>query len=99
MQRKRTPMQTITPYLYYEDVDAALKWLARAFGFKKFGPRMTGRDGRTNHAAMKLNDGLVMMGCPGSKYKNPKRLGHETQCLLINISNVDAHFDRAKKAG
>ena len=27
----------ITPYLLYEDVDAALKFLSRAFGFKEYG--------------------------------------------------------------
>lgn len=29
----------ITPYLYYEDVNAALKWLTKAFGFKPYGTR------------------------------------------------------------
>jgi PhnB protein len=92
-------MQTITPYLYYEDVAGALKWLAKAFGFKKFGPQMKEPGGKTNHAAMKLKDGVVMMGYPGPKYKNPKRLGHETQCLYIEVKDVDAHFERAKRAG
>jgi uncharacterized glyoxalase superfamily protein PhnB len=67
-------MQTITPYLYYEDVDAALEWLARAFGLEECGKRFTGPNGKTNHAAMKLNDGVVMMGGPSGSYRNPKRL-------------------------
>ena len=28
----------VTPYLFYEDLDCALKWHAKAFGFRKFGP-------------------------------------------------------------
>ena len=40
-----------------------------------------------------------MMGCPGSKYKNPKRLGQATQSLYVNVDNVDKHFQRSKKAG
>ena len=40
-----------------------------------------------------------MMGCPGPKYKNPKKLGSATQLLYINIDKVDEHFARAKKAG
>ncbi len=40
-----------------------------------------------------------MMGYPGPKYKNPKRLGQATQNLYVNADNVDAHFERAKKAG
>src|SRR5687767_6223693 len=92
-------MQTITPYLYYEDVDAALEWLAKAFGLEESGKRFTGPNGRTNHAAMKLNDGVVMMGCPGTDYRNPKRLGQATQCLHVMVSDVDERFERAKKAG
>ena len=89
----------ITPYLYYEDVARALKFLSRAFGFLKSGPQMRRPDGSINHASMKLGKDFVMMGDPGPKYKNPKRLGHLTQCLYVNVKNVDAHFARAKKAG
>ena len=90
---------SITAYLYYADVARAMKFLARAFGFRKYGPQMRRPDGKINHAAMKLGEGMVMMGCPDPKYKNPKRLGHTTQCLYVNVDNVDAHFARAKKAG
>jgi PhnB protein len=90
---------SITPYLLYEDVDGALKFLTKAFGFRKFGVAMKGPDGKLNHAAMKLDDDLVMMGHPGPKYKNPKRLGQVTQNLYVNVDDVDKHFERAKKAG
>ena len=66
---------SITVYLYYEDVAAALKFLGKAFGFKKSGPAMKRPDGKLGHAAMKLGDDLIMMGYPGPKYRNPKRLG------------------------
>ena len=90
----------ITPYLYYEDVAGALKWLSKAFGFKKYGTAMSGPDGKMNHAAMKSGDGVViMMGYPGPKYRNPKRLGQATQSLYVNVDDVDKHFQRAKKAG
>lgn len=90
---------SITPYLLYEDVAGAMKWLAKAFGFRKFGAPMSGPDGKINHAAMKLGDDLIMMGCPGLKYKNPKRLGQVTQNLYVLVDDVDMHFKRAKKAG
>jgi PhnB protein len=89
----------ITPYLFYEDVDGALKFLAKAFEFKKYGASNRGEDGKINHAAMQLGDNVIMMGCPGSEYRNPKRLGQATQNLYVNVNNVDAHFERAKKAG
>ena len=90
---------SITPYLLYEDVAGALKFLTKAFGFQKYGVSMAGPDGKLNHAAMKFNDDLIMMGYPGPKYKNPKRLGQVTQNLYINVDNVDEHFERARKAG
>ena len=90
---------SITPYLLYEDVAGALAFLAKAFGFRKYGVQMSGPDGKLNHAAMKLGDDLIMMGYPGPKYKNPKRLGQATQELYINVDDVDRHFARAKKAG
>ena len=89
----------ITPYLLYEDVGGALKFLSKAFGFKKHGAQMRSPDGKVNHAAMKLGDDLIMMGCPGSGYRNPKRLGQATQSLYVNVENVDKHFERARKAG
>ena len=89
----------ITTYLYYEDVAAALKFLSKAFGFRKYGPQAKRPDGTLSHAAMKLGDDLIMMGCPGPQYKSPKRLGQATHCLYINVDDVDQHFERAKKAG
>ena len=89
----------ITPYLYYEDVGEALKFLTKAFGFRKFGAQMRRRDGKINHAAMKFGEDLVMMGCPPASYQNPKKLGQATQSLYINVDDVDEHFARAKKAG
>ena len=89
----------IIPYLLYEDVDKAMKFLAKAFGFRKYGAQMKGADGKISHAAMKLGNDVIMMGCPGSKYKNPKRLGQATQNLYVNEEDVDKHFARAKKAG
>lgn len=88
----------ITPYLLYEDLAGALTFLSKAFGFKKYGRPMRGEDGQLNHAAMQFGDDLIMMGYPGPKYKNPKKLGEATQMLYINVDDVDKHFARAKKA-
>lgn len=96
---RRSKAMEITPYLLYEDVAGAVKFLAKAFGFRKYGTQMRGPDGRINHAAMRLGDDVVMMGCPGPGYRNPKRLGQATQNLYVNVDDVDRHFRRAKRAG
>ena len=97
---KNPPENTprVTPYLYYQDVAAALRFLADAFGFREK-LRMPGPDGKIAHAEMTLGDGLVMMGCPGAEYQNPKRLGQTTQSLYVYVDDVDAHCARAKQAG
>jgi len=89
----------ITPYLYYEDLAGAMKFLSGAFGLKKHGKPMRGKDGKLNHAAMKLGDDFIMMGHPEPKYKCPKRLGQATQSLYVNVLDVDEHFARAQRAG
>jgi uncharacterized glyoxalase superfamily protein PhnB len=89
----------ITPYLYYEDVDAALTFLTRAFGFRKYGVVIRDSDGKARHAAMKLGNALIMMGRPASGYRNPKHLGQTTQSLYINIKGIDGHAQRARNAG
>jgi len=58
------------PYLYYQDVAGALKFLAEAFGFRKYGVQMRRPDGKINHAEMKFGDDLIMMGYPGPKYSH-----------------------------
>ena len=90
---------TITPYLYYEDVAAAQQWLADAFGFEREGVAMTDVSGRVVHAAMRFRDGIIMMGHPGSDYRNPRRLGGATQSLYVIVESADAQFERAKAAG
>jgi uncharacterized glyoxalase superfamily protein PhnB len=90
--------QTITPYLLYEDVAAALDFLDRAFGFRE-GLRVTGDEGFVSHAEAWLADGAIYLGDPGDDYKNPKRLGQETVGLYVLVDDVDAHYERAKAAG
>jgi PhnB protein len=97
---KNPPENTprITPYILYQDVASALKWLAKAFGFKeRF--RLPGPDGKILHAEMQLADGVIMMGCPSPQYKNPKDLGQVTVSLHVYVDDVDRHYARAKKAG
>ncbi|TAM56642.1 MAG: glyoxalase/bleomycin resistance/extradiol dioxygenase family protein [Acidobacteria bacterium] len=97
---KNPPENTprVTPYLFYEDVAAALRWLADAFGLRE-SLRIDGPDGKVAHAEMRLADGVVMMGCPGRQYRNPRHVGHVTQSLHVYVDDVDAHFARAKAAG
>jgi PhnB protein len=89
---------TVTPYLLYEDVPAALEWLSKAFGFRER-LRFTAEDGTVNHAEMQLADGVIMLGDPGEGYRNPKRSGGSTVVVAVYVDDVDAHHQRARAAG
>ena len=93
-------MQVVTPYLLYEDCEAALDFLARAFGFEEK-LRYTGEGGYINHAEMSVGgNGRIYMGDPGDQYKSPKRLAQETAGFYVEIDDdVDALCDRARAAG
>jgi PhnB protein len=88
----------VTPYLLYEDLDASVDFLITAFGLEEQ-VRMPGPDGKTMHAELGAGPGVVMMGCPGPDYKNPKHLGGATQLTYIYVEDVDAHCEKARAAG
>ena len=106
-------MPTIVPMLSFENVAAAIDWLARAFGFQEATTeRYTEPDGRISHTEMRLGDGAVMLGHPSDHYEGPRR--HAEKCerarrwrepgyvvdgVHVMVDDVDAHFRRAKEAG
>lgn len=94
-------MQTIFPILRYTDARAAIRWLCEAFGFKeRFSVPETGPFVR--HAQLVLGGNVIMLGSSRgdeSDLKSPSELGGSTQGLYIHVSDVDAHFKRARLAG
>ncbi|MHC4940003.1 MAG: VOC family protein [Planctomycetota bacterium] len=88
----------ITPYLLYEDADAAVAFLTEAFGFTVL-EQMKNDDGRTEHAELKLLDGMVMLGCPGPDYQGPAKSGGSHVHVYVYVDDVDAHYEHAKGAG
>ncbi len=90
--------QRVTPYLLYEDGEAAVEWLERAFGFRVLN-KTTGSLGGL-HAELEIHpDGSqVMLGQPIDDYENPSSRG-ATVMLYVLVDDVDAHHDRAKAAG
>ena len=90
--------QPITPYLLYEDVEAALAFLERAFGFREH-LRITASDGSVNHAEARLGDGAVYLGDPGDHYRSPRRIGQASADVYAIVADVDAHFETARAAG
>jgi uncharacterized glyoxalase superfamily protein PhnB len=102
---------SVIPMIAYRDGPAAMAWLAEAFGFRER-TRLLGKDGRLSHGEMEAGDGLVMLATPSPDYEGPAQ--HREHCeaarawstvpyivdgVLVYIDDVQAHFERARKAG
>jgi uncharacterized glyoxalase superfamily protein PhnB len=91
-------MQTITPYLLYEDGEGAIEFLTHAFGFREL-RRATGATGGL-HAELELppSGAQVFLGQPPAGYRNPSEVGR-TSLVHVLVEDVDAHHDRSRAAG
>jgi uncharacterized glyoxalase superfamily protein PhnB len=90
--------QTLTPYLLYEDADAAIAWLGRAFGFREI-ERTTGAAGGLHAELEVAGDGTrIYVGSPPGGFRNPREAGR-TALMYVLVDDVDAHHARAAQAG
>lgn len=94
----------ISSALYYEDANAAIDWLCRAFGFE-VRLKIEGDGGRIEHSELTFGDGVIMVGSADHPDKSPNRKapaqvgGANTQNMMAYVDDVDAHARRAKEAG
>jgi uncharacterized glyoxalase superfamily protein PhnB len=94
---------TIVPALRYRDAAAAIDWLCEAFGFEKH-LVVPGENGAIAHAQLTFGNGMIMLGSGhGGDYDDlivqPVDAGAVTQAPYIIVTEVDAHYERAKAAG
>ena len=91
--------QIVTPYLLYENAEAAVGFLTAAFGFDEL-LRMPGADGTgIGHAELGLGEGRVFLGQPGGGVRSPRSQGTRTASIYVYVDDVDAHCAAARAAG
>jgi uncharacterized glyoxalase superfamily protein PhnB len=78
----------VFPTLRYTDAEAALKWLAQAFGFQELAVHRD-ENGTIHHAEMSLGAGTIMFG-----QGDPASRG-----VYVAVDDADAHYAQAKAAG
>jgi uncharacterized glyoxalase superfamily protein PhnB len=90
--------QQITPYLLYEDGEAAIEFLSGAFGFREV-DRTTGGAGGL-HAELEVSPGggRIYLGQPPAGFENPAKVGR-TSLLYVVVEDVEAHYERTRAAG
>jgi PhnB protein len=89
----------IIPYLFYRDVQAALDFLRRAFGFEE--EMRTGTPSGGMHGEASFQGQLVMMGQGAHErgLRTPRAAGAATMGVFVYLDDVDAHYAAAKAAG
>jgi uncharacterized glyoxalase superfamily protein PhnB len=91
--------------VFYDDAQAAIDWLCRAFGFE-IRLKVEGDNGDIVHSELMFGEAMVMVGStrgdqPYQKlYRTPKQLGGGiTQALAFFVDDCDAQYARAVAAG
>jgi uncharacterized glyoxalase superfamily protein PhnB len=89
MQKNRSvPTDTLIPHLYYRDLEAAIYWLDKTFGFKehfRYGNPTSG-------AQLQLGNAYLMVAEERPHGKSPATLGGTTQSLTIFVEDIEAHY-------
>jgi uncharacterized glyoxalase superfamily protein PhnB len=97
----RARLPTIGPLLWYQDPQAAIAWLEKAFGFE-CRLKVEADDGGIIHSELNLGDGYVMVcGPPSGKAVSPAAFaGRSTQSVHIQLQEgLDARCEQARAAG
>jgi uncharacterized glyoxalase superfamily protein PhnB len=89
-----------TPALFYRDPSAALDWLERAFGFER-SMVITDSCGAVGHAEMRFGDCTFYLGAGWAEFTaSPASIGgRNTQVVHVRVGGLDAHCERARRAG
>ena len=96
----------ISSSIYYDDANAAIDWLCKAFGFE-VQLKVASDDGGVVHSELVFGGGLVMVSGTGAEKaekfpyrRTPSQLsGANTQNMLVQVEDVEAHCKRARLAG
>jgi uncharacterized glyoxalase superfamily protein PhnB len=88
----------VTPYLFYENAEAAADFLTRAFRFQEHERAIGGGGGL--HIELRLEGDAVMIGQATWDYANPNKSDNATAMVHVYLDeDVEAHRERARAAG
>jgi uncharacterized glyoxalase superfamily protein PhnB len=97
LNNRSVPANAILPHITYQNLTAAMKWLADVFGFEehyRYGP-----PDDPQGAQMHLGEAWIMVRTSRPGSASPKQSGFTSQSLTLFIENVEQHFERSKSHG
>lgn len=91
---------TATPYLIVDRAEAALDFYKRAFDAQELF-RMPMPGDKIGHAEIRIGDSVIMLAdeFPERGHRGPKSLGGSPVGINLYVTNADAVFEQAVKAG
>ena len=95
MRNRSVPADTVLPHVTYRNLDEAIGWLSKTFGFQehyRYGEPVAG-------AMMHIGEAWVMAASARPGSASPAEAGCRTQMLTIFVEDVDGHFARTKASG
>jgi uncharacterized glyoxalase superfamily protein PhnB len=96
----------ISSALFYDEPAKAIDWLCAAFGFE-VRLKVVSADGGIAHSELVFGEGVIMVA--GTRAPSQHGTGHRrsprsmaggnTQSLMLYVDDVEAHAERARRAG
>ena len=87
-------------FLTYDDAEAAVDWLERAFGFERSSVHEA--NGKVAHAELRFGEGMIMLGPAGKNdfgLRTPRELGAVSQGVYLIVDDIAEQHDRARTSG
>ncbi len=95
VHNRSVPADTVLPHLFYSDLEQAIGWLSKAFGFVehyRYGDPVAG-------AQLRLGRAYVMVSTVRPGRTTPAAAGHRTQSLTVFVEDVEDHYARSRASG
>ncbi|SRR5713226_2392295 len=98
------PVPPVTPHLAVSNAAAAIEFYKKAFGAEETERHLAPGTAKIMHARLLVNGGVVMLSDDfsaefGGESSTPEALGGSPVTLHLNLSDVDAFWERAVEAG
>jgi predicted enzyme related to lactoylglutathione lyase/uncharacterized glyoxalase superfamily protein PhnB len=95
IENRSVPPDSVLPHINYQNIDEAIAWLGRTFGFSEHY-----RYGKpTSGAQVHLGNAWIMLKKADEGSASPAKLGYGTQSLTVFVDDLEAHFRRSKAEG
>ncbi len=98
LKNRSVPADILLPHVVYHNVQEAVAWLSRVFGFTE-NYHYGNSGGLVDGAQIYLGKAYIMVTGAHRGGATPAKSGTYSQSLTVFVDDVEAHYRRAKAAG